>query len=113
MLEKENKAPINYEDWIDSGRIIIPCMKGIPEVKKWSDTKFKISKEEWEKNYPHCEIALRLDQDIDLDVDNPLAKRFIPQYVNGCGAVSGRGANPWSHYWWKGEVEFTQFKLPG
>jgi|TARA_R100001163_G_C5062758_1_gene199889 hypothetical protein len=112
MLEKENKAPITYKDWIDSGRIIIPCMKGIPEVKKWSDTKFKISKEEWEKNYPHCEIALRLDQDIDLDVDNPLAKRFIPQYVNGCGAVSGRGANPWSHYWWKGEVEFTQFKLP-
>jgi|TARA_R100001530_G_scaffold80552_2_gene56242 hypothetical protein len=112
MLEKENKAPINYEDWIDSGRIIIPCIKGLPEVKKWSDPKFKISKEEWKNKYSHCEIALRLDQDIDLDIDNPLAKRFIKQYVKECGAISGRGANPWSHYWWKGKTQFTQFKLP-
>ena len=31
----------------------------------------------WKQKYSKCEIALRLDQDIDLDIDNELAKRFI------------------------------------
>jgi hypothetical protein len=111
MLVK-NKAPVTYEDWIDAGYIIIPCMRGTPIVKDWTNPNFKITKEEWKNNYRHCEIALRLDHSIDLDIDNDLAKRFIDQYVRSCGAISGRAGNPRSHYWWKGTLDFTQFNLP-
>ena len=113
MLEQMNKtAPVTYEQWIDSGRIIIPCMKGTPIVKDWSNSNFKITKEQWKNNYSHCEIALRLDEDIDLDIDNELVKRFVPRYVKSLNAISGRNGNPNSHYWWKGQIEFTQFNLP-
>ena len=91
MLEQMNKtAPVTYEQWIDSGRIIIPCMKGTPIVKDWSNPNFKITKEQWKNNYSHCEIALRLDEDIDLDIDNELVKRFVPRYVKSLNAISGR-----------------------
>ena len=77
MIDEFNsKGPVNYEHWIDSDRIIIPCMRGIPIVKDWTNPNFKITKEEWRNNYSHCEIALRLDQDIDLDIDNEFVKRF-------------------------------------
>jgi len=112
MIEKINNAPINYEDWLDLGRIIIPCLKGKPVVSNWSSSDFKITKEEWRTNYTHCEIALRLDQDIDLDVDNDLVKRFITNHIKSCDAVSGRRGNPSSHYWWRGKASFKQFILP-
>ena len=31
-----NEAPISYEHWIDSGRIIIPCLKGKPIITRYS-----------------------------------------------------------------------------
>ena len=46
-----SEAPVNYEDWINLGRTIIPCIKGIPIVKDWSSPDFKITKEEWRKKY--------------------------------------------------------------
>ena len=114
MIEKKQNysGPITYEDWINLGRIIIHCLKGRPIVKGWSEPSFKITKEEWKKNYLHCEIALRLDRDVDLDIDNQLAQRFIGSYIKECSAISGRNGNPSSHCWWKDEIEFTQFKLP-
>ena len=112
MNDKTNKAPVNYEDWLNLGRVIIPCLKGKPVVSDWSNPNFKITKEEWRTNYTHCEIALRLDQDIDLDVDNDLVKRFITSHIKSCDAVSGRRGNPSSHYWWKGKAPFKQFILP-
>ena len=112
MNDKTNKAPVNYEDWLDLGRVIIPCLKGKPVASDWSNPNFKITKEEWRTNYTHCEIALRLDQDIDLDVDNDLVKRFITSHIKSCDAVSGRRGNPSSHYWWKGKAPFKQFILP-
>ena len=112
MNDKINKAPVNYEDWLNLGRVIIPCLKGKPVVSDWSNPNFKITKEEWRTNYTHCEIALRLDQDIDLDVDNDLVKRFITSHIKSCDAVSGRRGNPSSHYWWKGKAPFKQFILP-
>ena len=62
--------------------------------------------------YSHCEIALRLDDDVDFDIDNDLVKRFIDKYIVSCGAISGRPTNPTSHYWWKGKLDFKQFALP-
>ena len=39
-----NKGPINYRDWLDLGRVIIPCYKGIPKkgIIKYTDENFKI-----------------------------------------------------------------------
>jgi hypothetical protein len=71
VMNKVNiNAPNNCEQWIDLGRVIIPCLKGKPEIKKWSDETLHISKEEWKNKYSHCAIALRLDEDIDFDIDN-------------------------------------------
>ena len=47
MNEKINKAPVTYEDWIDLGRVIIPCDTKQSVVEKWSDPDFKITREEW------------------------------------------------------------------
>jgi|TARA_R100001530_G_scaffold35140_1_gene27433 hypothetical protein len=106
------QAPTTYEHWIDSGRIIIPCLKGTPIVTDWSSPNFKVTKEEWRTKYTHCAIGLRLDQDIDFDIDNELAKRFIEKYVRPGAAISGRPSNPKSHYWWKGKLDFKKFSLP-
>ena len=38
--EFNSKGPVNYEDWIDLGRVIIPCVKGLPIVKDWSNPNF-------------------------------------------------------------------------
>ena len=107
-----NNGPNTYEHWIDSGRIIIPCLKGRPIVKNWQDPNFKISKDEWKTKYLHCAMGLRLDENIDFDIDNDLTKRFIDKYVKSNGAIYGRPSNPRSHYWWKGQLPKKQFVLP-
>ena len=114
MINKFNNgdAPKTYEQWIDLDRIIIPCLKGRPIVKNWQDSNFKISKEEWKKKYTHCAIGLRLDQDIDFDIDNDLTKRFIDTYIKTSSSIFGRDSNPSSHYIWKGSLTFKQFILP-
>ena len=107
-----SEAPVNYEDWINLGRVIIPCVKGKPTVQDWSSSDFKITKEEWRKKHAHCEIALRLDQDVDFDIDNELTKRFIGTYIKSSGSIFGRDSTPSSHYIWQGKLEFKQFILP-
>ena len=85
MIDEINKkGPVNYEDWLKLGKVIIPCLKGTPIVPKWSDPNFKITKEQWRDRYKHCEIALRLDNVIDFDIDNEYAKRFIKKYAKSC-----------------------------
>lgn len=111
-MNKINEGPNTYEHWIDSGRIIIPCLKGRPIIKNWQDPNFKISKEEWKAKYLHCAMGLRLDQDIDFDIDNDLTKRFINKYAKSSDAIYGRPSNPKSHYWWKGQLPKKQFALP-
>jgi hypothetical protein len=110
--EINNKGPVNYEDWLKLGKVIIPCLKGTPIVPKWSDPNFKITKEQWRDRHKHCEIALRLDNVIDFDIDNEYAKRFIKKYVKSCDAISGRPTNPGSHYWWDGKLTPIKFILP-
>ena len=107
-----NKPPVNYEDWINLGKIIIPCLKGRPIAKDWQKPDFKITKEEWKNKYLHCAMGLRLDENIDFDIDNDLTKRFIDKYVKSNGAIYGRPTNPRSHYWWKGQLPKKQFVLP-
>ena len=109
-----NKEPINYIDWLELGRVIIPCLKGTPKVKKYTDPDFKIEKDIWNRDHETAEIALRLDHDVDLDVDNEFVKRFIDYYIKDCGAIFGREGNPTSHYLWtnRSQIPFKQFKLP-
>jgi len=106
------KKPVSYEDWINLGRVIIPCLKGTPEVKDWSSPDFKITKEEWKQKYQHCEIALRLDQDTDFDIDNPIVRRFTDLYLKNKDSIFGRKSNPTSHYVWNEKLKFKQFILP-
>ena len=106
------KHRIHLKDWINLDKVIIPCLKGTPLLKRWSGANFKISEQEWQQKYSHCEIALRLDDDVDFDIDNDLVKRFIDKYIVSCGAISGRPTNPTSHYWWRGKLDFKQFALP-
>ena len=108
-----NKEPINYIDWLELGRVIIPCLKGIPKVKKYTDPDFKIEKDIWNRDHETAEIALRLDNDVDLDIDNEFVKKFLHFYVKDCGAIFGRDGNPTSHYLWsnKSKIPFTQFRL--
>tara|TARA_Y100000114_G_scaffold153129_1_gene172554 strand:+ start:224 stop:1681 length:1458 start_codon:yes stop_codon:yes gene_type:complete len=110
----ENKAPVTYEDWLNLNRVIIPCVKGVPRIPKYTQKDFKIEKEEWKRDYEKSEIALRLDVDIDLDVDNPIVKDFIPYYIKNCSAIFGRAGNLSSHYLWTNETKlpFKQFRLP-
>ena len=109
-----NKEPISYIDWLEYGRVIIPCLKGTPRVKKYTDPDFKIEKDIWKRDYETAEIALRLDHDVDLDIDNEFVKRFLPYYIKDCGAIFGREGNPTSHYLWtnRNQIPFKQFKLP-
>ena len=81
MNEKINKAPVTYEDWIDLGRVIIPCDTKQAVVEKWSDPDFKITKEEWRIEHINKQIGLRLDHHIDLDIDNFVVRRFITRYL--------------------------------
>ena len=109
-----NKEPINYIDWLELGRVIIPCLKGTPKVKKYTDPDFKIEKDIWNRDHETAEIALRLDHDVDLDIDNEFVKRFLPYYIKDCGAIFGREGNPTSHYIWtnRNQIPFKQFNLP-
>ena len=109
-----NKEPISYVDWLDLGRVIIPCLKGPPKVKTYTDPDFKIEKDIWNRDHETAEIALRLDNDVDLDIDNEFVKKFVDFYVKDCGAIFGRDGNPTSHYLWsnKSKIPFKQFRLP-
>ena len=108
MVENKNSGPVTYDQWIDLGRVIIPCLRGKPVVSDWSNPNFKITKEEWNQKYLNHEIALRLDEDIDFDIDNPLVKRFIGNYIKDFGNVFGRNSNPTSHFIWKGKSTFKE-----
>jgi len=110
--KKLNSGPATYEDWYDLGYILIPCEGGKAVVKKWSDTNFTITKEEWKSRYLDKELGLRLDTLVDLDIDHSRAKEFAKKWIIGCDAVFGRDHNPTSHYVWKQKLTAQQFTLP-
>ena len=111
-IKNINNGPVTYGDWYDLGYTLVPCEAGRPTVKKWSDPSFKITKEEWKNKYSDKEIGLRLDNTVDLDLDNSRAKVFANKYLTNCGTISGREHNPASHYWWKGKLLPQKFSLP-
>ena len=112
MNDKIDKAPVTYEDWIDLGKVIIPCDTKQAVVEKWSHPDFKITKEEWRIEHINKQIGLRLDQYIDFDIDNPVVKRFVHDHIKSCSAIFGRRNNPSSHYLWSGTSDYKKFSLP-
>ena len=102
-----NKEPITYEDWLNLGKVIIPCYKGVPKkgITGYTKEDFKIEKDIWNRDHEKAEIALRLDDVIDLDIDNNLVKNFLNFYLNDCGAIFGRDGNPSSHYIWSNKTK--------
>ena len=110
--KKLNSGPTTYEDWYDLEYTLIPCEGGKAVVKKWSDTNFTITKEEWKSRYLDKELGLRLDTLVDLDIDHSRAKEFAKKWIVGCDAIFGRDHNPTSHYVWKQKLTAQQFTLP-
>ena len=104
-----NNAPASPADWISAGRRVVPCKDKNPRIKDWSNP---------EKNIPAKEVrpddntGLILDQDTDLDVDNPKCEKFIPKYLKSNGAVYGRKSNPESHYLFNDSIEPRRFTFP-
>jgi hypothetical protein len=112
MVENKIDGPVTCDHWIDMDRVIIPCDTKQSVVEKWSNPDFKITKEEWKIEHINKQIGLRLDQDIDFDIDNPVVKRFVDDHIKSCGAIFGRRNNPSSHYLWSGKLDYKKFSLP-
>ena len=111
-IKNINNGPITYGDWYDLGYTLVPCEAGRPKVLSWSSPDFKITKEEWKNRYTDKEIGLRLDNVVDLDIDNNRAKVFANKYLPNWPTISGREHNPTSHYWFKARLPAQKFSLP-
>ena len=105
-------APITYKDWIEAGFVLIPCDNKQSAVSRWSKPDFKITIQDWENNHIGKQMSIRLENHIDLDVDNNKVKFFINKHIKHKSAVWGRKNSPSSHYLWKGKVEAKKFILP-
>jgi hypothetical protein len=48
-----NNEPKNYEDWLNLGRVIIPCYKGKPKkgITGYTQEDFKIEKDIWNRDH--------------------------------------------------------------
>lgn len=108
-----DQKPISFEDWTNLGEIIVPWANGQAIAPNWTSNNFKLTKEEWDREYADSSLGLRLDNIIDIDVDNYIVKRFINSYLlTGSACIFGRKTNVSSHYLWKGESKFKQFIIP-
>ena len=81
MNNEINKSPVTYEDWLDLRYVIIPTDQKKARVS-WKKDDFSLTKEEWKNKYSDKEIGLRLDNTVDLDLDNSRAKVFANKYLS-------------------------------
>jgi len=107
-------APKTYLEWLQLGLVVIPCNKhGIPLIKKWQKEiinlkthKIVFVRGSWDDNV----IALRLDDIVDIDIDNPIVQKFLSEILGG--AMFGRRSNPISHLLYRGQIENKSFIVP-
>ena len=94
--------------WLEAGFRVFPCSGKVPKKNiKWSSENYS------EKDFNKSDnIGLVLKGVSDFDVDNPVAHRFIKEYLKGCGTIYGRKSNPNSHLLFKGDNPFKQFVVP-
>jgi hypothetical protein len=104
-------APTLYNQWCDLGFNITPCKDKRPIVQGWPDK--KVVRKIWEHNkYIHHQIGLILRGKTDVDIDNPIVRKFIQIYLKSCGAIYGRESNPMSHYLFDGETPYKKYTMP-
>ena len=105
-----NGEPKKPQDYINLGWDITPCKNKKPFIKGWSEK--TITLKEWESTYRSYNIGGKLNNKIDVDIDNHFVKRFIEKYLKSCGAIYGRMSNPRSHYLFSGELESKVYAMP-
>ena len=103
-------APRTQGEWLDLGLPVFPCRSdGTPGSTGWQNaTNFKdflVS-----KNDKDNVLGLRLDNHVDLDIDNPIMQKFLGEII--CGAKFGRKSNPISHLLFQGETKYESVKVP-
>jgi len=109
-------APRTPKEWQDLGYQIIPCnTEGVPIVKGWKDDSYDSKKITvtsdymQKKNIPGV-WGLRLEDTVDLDIDNPIMQKFMGDII--CGAKFGRKSNPLSHLLFQGATEYESIVVP-
>ena len=103
-------APRTPKDWHDLGYYIMPCTsEGVPMMKGWNQEDYSdqlIKKGNWNSKV----YGLRLDEIVDIDIDNPFVQKFLNNII--CGAMFGRKSNPVSHLLFKGNATNQSFIVP-
>ena len=107
-------APRTPREWHDLGYYIMPCTsEGVPMMKGWdkedkgSGTDQLIKHGQGWKNRVY---GVRLDNLVDLDIDNPIMQKFLGDII--CGAKFGRKSNPLSHLLFEGVTKYEQIAVP-
>jgi len=103
------KSPNNPQDYLSKKLPIIPCREGekIPKYKTWQNMDF--TEEDFS---PTDNIGLKWDGYFDIDIDNPIVRPFLNNFLEPCAAIYGRKSNPKSHFIFKGKPKFKKFSLP-
>ena len=109
-------APRTPQEWQDLGYQVVPCnSEGIPKIKGWDkdDYNSKLLTEPGEykekKNIPGV-WGVRLENIVDLDIDNPMMQKFLGDII--CGAKFGRKSNPLSHLLFEGATDYESIVVP-
>ena len=108
MSKFTDGAPRTPKEWHDLGYYIMPCTsEGVPMMKGWdkedkgSGTDQLIKHGQGWKNRVY---GVRLDNLVDLDIDNPIMQKFLGDII--CGAKFGRKSNPLSHLLFEGVTKY-------
>ena len=104
-------APRTPKEWVELGLTVFPCSAdGTPAFKGWQEGDINSKALLVSKTYKDNVIALRLDDHVDLDIDNPIMQKFLGEII--CGAKFGRKSNPISHLLFEGETKYETIKVP-
>ena len=111
MNKFSDGAPRTPKEWVDLGLTVFPCnANGVPGFKNWQEGDINSKALLVSKTYKDNVIALRLDNHVDLDIDNPIMQKFLGDVI--CGAKFGRNSNPLSHLLFEGVTDYESVAVP-
>ena len=97
---------ITPQEYLNKNYPILPCDGKKPKLNNWQDTSATLNDFK-----PGDNIGFKMENYLDIDIDNPTVKRFLHYYMEEPSAIYGRKSNPGSHWLYKGKAEFQQFNL--